>query len=272
MAGFAVAPTAPGTENVSVESAAKNRYGTYDPNQYDYSWEWTTAPDSEGNVSANSRTISRRPIGTPYQPPSSGAGAGGGVARSGGAPAQQASPVQRDSTEISRLINEIRNTGSTPYQPASVPVVTGGPNAPGIGANSGATPYDQEAESGAYGKAKERTGLAAQSAMRGLREQLNARGLTGSGIESQGVEDIFKSGLGQLADTDRQLASERSGRAFTAGQSALNREFTAGQSDIDRTIGQNEYNANMYDKAMSGIPSQSMQRYSLLAQLAGMLY
>lgn len=184
-----------------------------------------------------------------------GYGAGGDYGGGGGGGGTRAaSPSAAGNTDqITQLINEIRSAQPPQYTAPQIPITTSG---------GGGTPYDQRAENAAYGAAKERTGMATQSALKALREQLNSRGLgEGSGLEGEMTTGLIRGGLGELASTDRQLAEARANRAFTAGQ-----------SDTDRTISQNEFNAGLQDKALSGIPSFNLSKWGLLAQLAGMLY
>lgn len=192
--------------------------------------------------------------------PATGKPYGGGGGGGGTAPTQTVAQGQtysaqqpRDTSGITELINQIRSTNPPTYQAPQIDVTTSGAK--------GGSPYDMAGENAAYGAAKERTGLATQAALKSLREQLSSRGIGGSGIESEMTTGLIKGGLGELANTDRQLAEQRAGRAFTAGQ-----------ADTDRTIDQNKFNASLTDKALSGVPNYNLSRYGLLAQLQGMLY
>lgn len=84
-------------------------------------------------------------------------------------------------------------------------------------------PYDRTAESAAYTSAKERTGLAMQSALKGLRGVARGRGISGSTIEGDLIQKLFGQGLGELAGTDRQLAEKFADRSFDAENMDLSR-------------------------------------------------
>lgn len=81
------------------------------------------------------------------------------------------------------------------------------------------------ADASTYGRAKERTGLAAQSAIKGLRETLASRGLLGSGLEAQETAKVYSGGLSDLAETDRQQAEQNTERDFQTREAQKNREY-----------------------------------------------
>lgn len=168
-----------------------------------------------------------------------GGGGGGSAPGSGSQPASN--PWQN---EIQSLISELRS--SQPSTPTTAPIVGG----------TGGSPYDMAAETAAYGRAKERTGLATQSALKSMREQMAVRGISGSGIEAEMMGDVYNAGLGDLAETDRQLAEKRAGRAFTAEQ-----------SNIDRLIQQQQFNANTINAGTAGSAQERLARLGLMAQL-----
>jgi hypothetical protein len=90
----------------------------------------------------------------------------------------------------------------------------------------------EPADTATYGRAKERTGKATSSALKGLRETLASRGLLGSGIEASETGKVFSSGLSDLAETNRQMAEQGAAREFTARESGKNREFSAAQEGL----------------------------------------
>lgn len=101
-----------------------------------------------------------------------------------------------------------------------LPAAPGGPIVGGRGPST-------SADASTYGRAKERTGLATQSALKGLRETLASRGLLGSGIEARETASVFRGGLSDLAETDRQQAEQDSARSFQSHESDKNREYQA---------------------------------------------
>ena len=72
------------------------------------------------------------------------------------------------------------------------------------------------AQSAVFGRAKDRAGQIASSALSGLRSSLAARGVLGSGIETQGTVDAAMQGAGILADTNREEAIQESQRGERA--------------------------------------------------------
>jgi hypothetical protein len=88
-------------------------------------------------------------------------------------------------------------------------------------------PYDY----GEYAKAKERTGLQAQAAMRGLSAHLQRRGISGSGIDAEMSADVYGKGVQSIADIDRRLASDAAGRQFDASKLNAGWQLEAAQAN-----------------------------------------
>lgn len=61
----------------------------------------------------------------------------------------------------------------------------------------------QAANSAAFGRAKDRIGLANRASLNALRGVMQERGMAGSGLESAGVSSIIAGGRGEIADTIR---------------------------------------------------------------------
>lgn len=240
--GFVYDATAGGFVNgKSINPLTGRRYDGSDPNA-------TSLDTADYRLGSDGRVEQNPKLRTVQNSPANGyggygggggyGGPGGGGGGGGSAPSPRATG---NTDEITRLISEIRSSSPTPQ----IPITT----------SQSTQPYDDAADRAAYGKAKESTGLATQSALKALREQLNSRGLgEGSGLEGEMTTGLIRGGLGQLADTDRALAAGSAQRAYSANQ-----------ADTDRIISQNEFNA-------SGIPSYQLSKWSLLAQLAGQLY
>lgn len=68
------------------------------------------------------------------------------------------------------------------------------------------------AERAALTRTKERSGLRMQSAMKALEGFAGEHNLEGSGREAGAMSDIFSSGLGEQAETERGLLASRTGR------------------------------------------------------------
>lgn len=181
-------------------------------------------------------------------------GASGGGSRAGGGSYASSSATGGNSAEIERLIAEIRSTSNPTADAPQIPGPSPSPS------------YDPAADRATYGAAKERTGLATQAALRALRESLNQRGLVdqggrNSGIEAELTQGLIRGGLGELANTDRQLA-----------ETGAQRQYDAGQRDIDRTIDVNKFNASSILSAQGRPSTYNLSKWSLLAQLASQLY
>lgn len=97
----------------------------------------------------------------------------------------------------------------------------------------GASPEELAAENAGYGRAKERTGLAMQSAMKGLRGAMASRGISGSGIEASGMADVYGGGVGALAETDRTMAEGSAQRSFTRNEANKDRAESGRRYDQD---------------------------------------
>ena len=72
------------------------------------------------------------------------------------------------------------------------------------------------AQSAVFGRAKDRAGQIASSALSGLRSSLAARGVLGSGIETQGTVDAAMQGAGMISDVNREEAIQESQRGERA--------------------------------------------------------
>jgi hypothetical protein len=115
------------------------------------------------------------------------------------------------------------------------------------------SPYDASADTAAFTAAKQKTGQELQGALSGLRNAMQARGITGSGIEGQGAESLYASGLSDLSNVNAAQAEGTAGRAFTANQAALSRgeqarEYDTGQqTDVAKFNASNALNASQFN-------------------------
>lgn len=112
-----------------------------------------------------------------------------------------------------------------------------------IGAGPGATPEDHssydsspdaQAANATYGAAKDKVGQQTTGALKGLQNQLAARGLSGSGLESAGYGKIYAGGASDLSASVRQQATEDAGheREFYDTQRAGNRQTQQFNADL----------------------------------------
>jgi hypothetical protein len=154
---------------------------------------------------------------------------------------------------LQALIDQAKTTISQQptYTAPQIPITTS--------STSVTDPYDRAAETASYASAKDSTGQAMQSAMKGLQANLASRGLIGSGVEAAALSNLYSTGLSQLGETDRGLA-----------ENAANRAFTANQSNTDRTIAQQEFNAGQQATAQSAAQSSWAAQLQALLSLAGL--
>ena len=81
-------------------------------------------------------------------------------------------------------------------------------------------------------RTKDTVGKESAGAMRGLREQLGARGMLGSGLESRGTEQIAEAGLGQQGEIARQQQIDNSNRAQKTAETNYQGAITQRGQDI----------------------------------------
>jgi hypothetical protein len=207
---------------------------------------WTLDPSGQ----SNNQTFTGAPTGgyTPQAALPAGYGmpmAAGGSSGAGTAGVSSANSKSNAALEaLAREVSASRAT-NTGYTAPQVPIETSGYTG------------NAEADRAAYTAAKERTGMALKSALKGLRESMAGRGLQGSGIEGEAIGDAFEAGLSQLAGHDRAMAEQNAGRAFTAGQ-----------SDTDRTIQQRQYNASQQASAEQTRLGRDDRALEMLPQIA----
>jgi hypothetical protein len=107
----------------------------------------------------------------------------------------------------------------------------------GTSGTSGTGAYNPAADAATYTRAKENTGQALTAAQRGLDEAMNRRGIFGSGIHAGNLQELYESGLGDLAETDRQLAEGTADRGFRSSEAAAGRNWESGERERDRAAG-----------------------------------
>lgn len=122
------------------------------------------------------------------------------------------------SSSSSTGANAGAGTGAAAGSGSGFPTVSypGGPGGGqgGYGSSGGSTgtyPQIQQvdtraAEDAAFNRAKDKSGLVAESALSGLRSSLGGRGLLGSGAESRGTNAVINKGQQELGDVIRQNA------------------------------------------------------------------
>ncbi len=139
----------------------------------------------------------------------------------------------------------------------------GGTFVPASGASS-PSGYQDTADAQSFARAKDNTGLALQSALKGLQATMASRGITGSGIEGGETTKLFQSGLTDLANEGTAEAKTAAEHAFTDSQSSKalgeqSREFDVGQgTDVSK------FNAGLVADTQSKKLSAIMQAYGSL--------
>lgn len=108
--------------------------------------------------------------------------------------------------------------------------------APGYASLAG-TGAPLSADAAVRGRAQERTGLATQSALRQLREIMASRGMGGSGLEAHETGRLVASGLGDLAETDRQQAEAGAARSFQSTQTRHQQAIDAANAGLQAAMG-----------------------------------
>lgn len=108
---------------------------------------------------------------------------------------------------------------------------------PGGGGGSGsvaplAMQDTSAADAANLNRTKDTVGKESAGAMRGLREQLGARGMLGSGLESRGTEQIAEAGLGQQGEVARQQQIDNSNRAQKTAETNYQGAITQRGQDI----------------------------------------
>jgi len=91
---------------------------------------------------------------------------------------------------------------------------TGGGTPLGAGATGAEIPYQSgatdaqelSAEDAAFARAKDKIGLASRAGMDSLSQQMASRGITGSGVEAQGLGNLYQAGMGEIGNTAREQA------------------------------------------------------------------
>ena len=90
------------------------------------------------------------------------------------------------------------------------------------------------AQRAVFGRAKDRAGQIASSALSGLRSALASRGVLGSGMETQGTVDAAMQGAGLIADTSREEAIQEAQRGERAREFQTQAQLQQRGQDISQ--------------------------------------
>lgn len=105
---------------------------------------------------------------------------------------------------------------------------------PGRTLDGGDNQAERAAEAAAFARAKDRIQQNTQANLRGLRENMTARGISGSGIEAAGTADILGGGSGDVNDVIREQAIEGLRRSQQVSDRNYQGNLTRRGQDISR--------------------------------------
>lgn len=158
-----------------------------------------TRPEDYQQVGGMTYQAIQPPVATSPQQPSPQY-SGGGSSSGGGGYTMPATPPERIGRE-----GAAQSVGRE-----------GDINIPGVGALGELDAAGQRAQAAVFGRAKDRAGQIARSALTGLRSALAERGVLGSGMEAQATGDVALQGAGMIADTSREEAIQEARRGERA--------------------------------------------------------
>jgi hypothetical protein len=101
---------------------------------------------------------------------------------------------------------------------------------------------------------------------------MSRRGIRGSSIEAGRMGDLYQYGLGQLGETDRQLAEVGAGRAFSANQANTAREMDTRTYNASGNMAAQQTNASNQMQAQQAQADFERQRMNLLISLYSQIY
>lgn len=135
------------------------------------------------------------------------------------------------------------------------------PVVPGAGNASG---YQDTADTKAYARAKDNTGMALQASLKGLQATMAARGISGSGIEGGETEKLYQGGLTALANTDAAQSQTSAEHAFADAQAGKARNEQAREFDVGQGTDVSKFNAGLVADRQSRTLSSILQAYGSL--------
>ncbi len=175
-----------------------------------------------------------------YNTGAGGGGAGGRTGSGGSAPYRGTGQPQAMPT-----VQEIQQ-----YLPAPVPHATLPPRI------EHPSRVDRSAaEAAAFGRAKDTVGQSTQGALKALRRQMSARGISGSGLESAGISDVVTRGEGELGDVARDQAIEGVRRDYAEADRNYAGDLSQRGEDVGFTSGQRGQDIQQSQGRASAIPA-----------------
>jgi hypothetical protein len=108
------------------------------------------------------------------------------------------------------------------------------------------------AEAAAFGRAKDRTGLATQGLLRSIRNQMARRGISGSGIEADMTGDALMGGFGEIGEVIRDQAIEGLQRRYDMADQTYQGEITQRGQDMSAAAQRNDMIMSLLRLAESG--------------------
>ncbi len=135
-----------------------------------------------------------------------------------------------------------------------------GPVSPGGGVAPLSMPDMSASNSAIFAQAKDKVGQLSRSSLDSLAGELGSQGMLGSGAQVQGTRDILSSGMGELGQVDRDLATQNANTALDVAKTNYGGALTQRGQDIQSQ----EANARL-------ALEQRAQQYSLLNMILGSL-
>lgn len=130
--------------------------------------------------------------------------------------------------------------------PSSVTAIqAGGPNA----SPYSPTAADEASATAAFTQAKQNTADSLNASLQGLRNAMQARGITGSGIEGQGTSSLYASGLEDLSNEGSTEANTLAQEAYGANQQTASLNEQAREANQSAAINTGEFNASQAQQA-----------------------
>jgi hypothetical protein len=152
-------------------------------------WDYLLDPGAEGNNAITGNLPGRWSMRQPTTARTAARGGSGGTGDGGGDYSMGA---------LEQLSERL--AGIMPTPPARVA-------APGVADSSAAM-------AAAYGAAKDRVGRNSEAAIRSLRNVMQQRGISGSGIEAEGTANILGSATSELGGISRDIAGKELQRKY----------------------------------------------------------
>jgi hypothetical protein len=153
-------------------------------------------------------------------------------------------------SNFSQFMNKFGNLGGSGSSTSSGRGGLSGADQPRVQLDTNAI---AEGDNAAFSRAKDRTGASMQGLMKSLQNQFAGRGLRGSSIEGRAIASGAESGLGQLADTDREQAIEGSRRAVDLAKTQYGGDIEQRGQDLEAEASQRSWESQAQNSKLNSI-------------------